>query len=97
VPCARRIPPVQEALRQPRQQLQPLVGLAQKQPACIRADRAAVKPRRHLARKMGLESEAALGTFCLGKAAILLARTAAWKLSYAGVGGFLLELVRNVG
>ena len=55
---------VQEALRQARQQIQPLVGLAQLHGASVGADRAAVETGHHLPLSAGFKSETGLVTLC---------------------------------
>src|ERR1700728_2332875 len=98
VPCAPWTPPVQETLRQPRQKLQSPVGLAKQQPARIRADRTAVELRRHLARKMGLESEAALGTLCHSESRLSLASNCCVETQLCQSRRlFARGLVRNAG
>ncbi len=75
---------------QSRQQIQPLVRLAQQQRSTIRGHGAAVEPRPHTARKMPFKLERFLVTLCHSKSRCLLALTVVWKLSYARCSGFLL-------
>jgi hypothetical protein len=58
------VPAVEEAIRQPRQQIEALVGLAQEKRAPIGADRAPVKPGHNFTGTAGFKSEAGLGTIC---------------------------------
>ena len=57
-------PSVEETIRQPRQQIQALVGLAQQQGATIGTDRAPIKPGHDLTLPTGFKSEAGLVTIC---------------------------------
>ena len=58
------IPAVQKTLRQARQQIQALVGLAQQQCPAVGTDRAPVESGHDLPRTAGFKSEAGLGTLC---------------------------------
>src|SRR5580658_10388468 len=66
-----RIPAVEKTLRQPRQQIQALVGLAQQEGATVGTDRAPVKPRHDLTLSTGFKSEAGLVTICHSRGRLL--------------------------
>jgi hypothetical protein len=58
------IPAIQKTLRQPRQQIQALVGLAQQKRSPIGTDGAPVKTGQDLPLPAGFKSEAGLDTIC---------------------------------
>ena len=73
-----RIPEVPEAARQARQQANAPVDLPQQQRAGVGSDRAAVKTRHHLARKMGFKLEAGLATLCHNEGRFFLCSNTSW-------------------
>jgi hypothetical protein len=85
-----RVPTVEEALRQARQEVQTPVGFPQQERATVAGHRAAVERGADPARKMPFKLEFRLATLCHSKGRLFLALTAVWKLSYAMKGGFLL-------
>src|SRR5215472_406744 len=58
------VAPVQKALGQSRQQIQPTVGFPQQQPTAVGGQRSSVKSGHHLARKMVSKLECGLVTLC---------------------------------
>src|SRR4051794_30549846 len=69
-----RIPTVHKATRQTRQQIQPLVGLPQKQRTAIGTDRPPVKTGHNLPPTTVFKPEAGLGTLCHSKSRSPLSR-----------------------
>src|SRR3954464_1392487 len=69
-----RIPTVHKATRQTRQQIQPLVGLPQKQRTAIGTDRPPVKTGHNFPPTTVFKPEAGLGTLCHSKSRSPLSR-----------------------
>jgi hypothetical protein len=85
----RLISTVQKTLSETRQQVEPLVNLAQQKRSTVGTDCPAVKTGHDLPPPRPLKSETRLVTLCHSDGRPFLALTVVWKLSYAIEDGHL--------
>jgi hypothetical protein len=75
----RRISPVQKTARQPWQQIQTLIGLAQQECSAVGTDRAPVESGHDLPSPEGFKSETRLVTLCHSEGRSFFGVTACWE------------------